>query len=256
MKNSPVAGSDKPSLEALVEAGVVGLRTLHPGGLGLTAELADLCGISAGTRVLDVACGTGETGCYLTEKYGAAVTGVDRSETLLAQARDTAESRLLEVRFCSGDAESLPFPDGEFDVAVCECTLCLLDKAVALSEMVRVVGSGGRVGMHDLSWEVNATADVRRRLAEIEDERPETLEGWKELFGAAGLSRIVALDRSALKRDWMRDVRAQLGFAGQLRVGAYALRRWGLRGLWRIIQSERVFSNDQLGYALIAGRRP
>ncbi|GGO80906.1 hypothetical protein GCM10011348_18680 [Marinobacterium nitratireducens] len=37
--------TDKPSLEALVESGVLPLDSLHPGGLGLTRELVELCGI-------------------------------------------------------------------------------------------------------------------------------------------------------------------------------------------------------------------
>lgn len=246
---------DRPSLEALVESGVVELETLHPGGLILTSELASLCGITAGTKVLDVACGTGESACYLAEQHQATVCGVDQSERLLARAREKAKASDLNVQFRKGDAEALPFSDAEFDVVVCECTLCLLDKTATLKEMVRVARPGGRVGAHDLAWRENAPDLLKRRLAEYEDEYPETLEGWKQLFAGVGLANVIAFDKSRLKNRWMCDVRRQLGISGQLRLGLYAGRRWGLGGLWRILRSERIFSHHQLGYALVVGTR-
>jgi SAM-dependent methyltransferase len=247
---------EKPSLETLVESGMVELESLHPGGLSLTAELAGACGISAGTRVLDVASGTGESACFLAAEYGADVTGLDQSEALLARARAKAAERGLAVTFQQGDAVALPFADASFDVAICECTLCLLDKAAVLGEMARVVRPGGRVGMHDLYWRPGAPDRLRARLEHYEDEVPETLEGWRALFTGAGLVDVTTQDRSALKDAWMSDTRRQIGVAGQLRLGAYALRRWGPIGLWRIFASERVFSDDRLGYTLVTGVRP
>lgn len=244
---------DRPSLEALVEAGVVELETLHPGGLQLTDELATLCGVTSGTKVLDVACGTGESACYLAEHYHATVCGVDQSEGLLARAREKARARGLNVQFEKGEAEALPLSDGEFDVVVCECTLCLLDKNAALHEMVRVVRPGGRVGIHDLAWREDASDLLKRRLAEYEGEYPETLDGWKKLFTRAELGNVIAFDKSELKDHWMRDVRRRLGISEQIRLGSYACRRWGLGGLWRILRSEWVLSNQQLGYALVVG---
>ncbi len=55
------------------------LESLHPGGLSLTRELSVLCAIGAGSRVVDVACGTGETACFLAESLGARVIGLDHS---------------------------------------------------------------------------------------------------------------------------------------------------------------------------------
>lgn len=61
--------------------------------------------------------------------------------------------------------------------AICECTLCFLDKRRVLDEMVRVVRSGGYVGMHDLYWKKGASEVSKRTLAEIEGENPVTLGG-------------------------------------------------------------------------------
>lgn len=255
-KHAPIQKDDRPSLEGLVESGAVDLESLHPGGLLLTGELADTCGISAGTRVLDVACGTGESACYLAEQFGATVCGLDHSGDLLARAREKAEKRSLSIEFRMGDAHKLPFSESAFDVAICECTLCMLDKAAALREMVRVVRPHGHVAIHDLYWDENTPASLKHRLAANEGEQPETLDGWKQLFTLAGLVDVHIVDKSALKRRWMRDIRRQLGLSRQLAVGLFALRRWGPGGLWRIFRSERAFSSRYLGYALITGSKP
>jgi len=40
---------------------------------------------------------------------------------------------------------------------------------------------------------------------------------------------------------------------GQLMLALKIIRRWGIRGVWRVLRSERVFSSDLLGYALLVG---
>jgi hypothetical protein len=92
-------------------------------------------------------------------------------------------------------------------------------------------------------------------LAEIEGERPETLDGWCQLFARAGLAEIQAVDKSSLIPRWMKESRDQLGLIGQLVLAWKILRRWGIRGLRRILRSERVFSSEQLGYGIVVGTR-
>jgi ubiquinone/menaquinone biosynthesis C-methylase UbiE len=162
----------------------------------------------------------------------------------------------LSVEFRQGDAAALPFPDAGFDVAICECTLCLLDKSAVLQEMARVVRPGGRVAMHDLFWEENAPDKLKEALIEIEEEEPETLKEWQRLFTGAGLINIRVVDKSEVKARWMRDNRRQLGISGQLRLGLYVFRRWWFSGLWAILRSERIFSSAHLGYCIVVGERP
>lgn len=242
------------SLERLIESEDLGLELLHPGGLEITRELARLCGIDRGTSVLDVACGSGESACFLAETLGADVTGVDASERMVARARKKAEAGELDVRFQRADAHRLPFPDGVFDVAISECTLSLLEKDRALAEMVRVTRPGGRVGIHEICWKETAPAELRERLVELEGERPETLDGWRSLLERSGLEDVRAYDRSALMPRWMRDTRRRLGLRGRLRISWIVLRRWGPRGLRRVLESERIFASEQLGYGLVVGR--
>src|SRR6476620_6923425 len=72
-------------------------------------------GIKRGDKVLDVACGSGNL-AIPAARAGAMVTGVDIAPNLLEQARERAASEGLTIQFDEGDAESLPYPDGAFDL--------------------------------------------------------------------------------------------------------------------------------------------
>jgi SAM-dependent methyltransferase len=245
----------RASLEALIEAEDFGLEVLHPGGLDTTSELATLCEIGSGSRVLDVATGTGEGALFLVTQFDAAVTGVDHSAVMIERARTKAERQDVTMRLVRGDAHRLPFCSAIFDVAICECTLSLLDKERALQEMVRVVRSGGLVGFHEICWKEDAPEDLKRKLYALEGERPETLQGWQALVTRLGVTGVRVRDRSSLIPQWMKETREQLGIRGILRVGRRAIRKWGLGGLWRILQSERVFESEHLGYGIVVARK-
>ncbi|MFZ5648918.1 MAG: class I SAM-dependent methyltransferase [Bacillota bacterium] len=95
--------------------------------------------------VLDVGTGTGFLAIILAE-MGHRVTGIDWSDNMLAQARAGADKANLVVSFVEGDAEGLPFSDGEFDAVVARHLLwTLTDPERALSEWARVIKPGGRM---------------------------------------------------------------------------------------------------------------
>jgi len=244
------------SLEALIENENLGLEVLHPGGLGITRELAELCRIGSTALVLDAASGTGESACYLVETRGACVVGVDVSRVMLARAKTKAVERGLRIEFGRGDAEQLPFREGLFDAVVSECTICLLDKGPAMAEMVRVAKPGGYVGIHDMCWIPGAPEEIKRRLADLEGERPETLEGWRNLFETAGLVDILTVDKSELIPTWIRDIRKRLGIRRELSIFLRILTRWGISGLRNALESERVFQSRFMGYGIVVGRKP
>lgn len=247
----------RASLEKLVEHGDLDLDALHPGGLEITRELAHRCRILPGTRVLDVASGTGESACLLAEELGARVVGVDASDRMVGRARAKAVHKALaEVEFLPADAHRLPFEDGTFDAVLCECTLCLFEKERALAEMVRVARPGGYVGIHDLCWSDRAPERLKARLLETEGERPETFQGWKDLFERAGLADLELIDRSHLLRNWIGLTRKELAGLRQWRIFLRIVRRWGLRGLRTIRESARIFGSEHLGYGIVVGRKP
>lgn len=247
---------DRPSLENLIEAEDIGIEVLHPGGMEITGELAERCGIREDLRVLDVASGTGESACFLAENYGCHVTGVDVSDYMIERAGRKARERGLRVEFLKGDAHSLPFDDDTFDIVVSECTICLLEKERAIREMVRVAKRRGRIGMHDVCWKQGAPGDLKRRLAEIENERPETVEGWQNLFERAGLVGVIAEERSLLVQEWTNQMKKRLGISGHLRICLKVLRKWGFAGLKTVWESEKIFESGHLSYCIIVGEKP
>lgn len=248
--------TQRPSLENLIESDHLGLATLHPGGLEITRELARLCQVGEDTTVLDVASGTGESASYLVEELGAQVIGVDISDYMVETARRKAAQRNLPIAFKQGDAHQLPFEDNKFDAAISECTTCILDKERAIREMVRVVRPGGYVGIHDLCWKPDTPENMKVRLAEIEGEKPETLEGWKGLFEKAGLVELKTLDKSFLIPTWTKNIRKQMGFYGEIKITLRVFRTWGFRGLRDVLESERIFQSPHIGYGIIVGQKP
>ncbi len=104
--------------------------------------------IRAGERVLDVACGTGNT-ALAARARGAVVTGLDLTPELLAVAeRRAADEGWDDVTWQIGDAEAMPFPDGAFDVVVSSCGLMFApDQQKVADEVARVTRRGGRVAI-------------------------------------------------------------------------------------------------------------
>ena len=106
-----------------------------------------LCGGARG-RVLEVAVGTGRDLPYYPP--GTDLTGVDLSPGMLSRARARAEAIGVDAVFVEGDAQNLPFADGEFDSVVCALALCTIpDQRAAVTEMWRVLRPGGRLALVD-----------------------------------------------------------------------------------------------------------
>jgi len=110
---------------------------------------ADLARVGPGSRVLDVATGTGDLAIELARRVapGGEVVGSDFSEAMLARARVKPKPPAgAELRFEWGDALELPYADGTFDAATVGFgARNFSDLARGLAEMVRVVRPGGRV---------------------------------------------------------------------------------------------------------------
>ena len=97
--------------------------------------------------VLDVGCGTGEIELRLAAKYPQATfVGIDLEETHLARARQRCAKFGVRVRFQTGDALAMPFPDEQFDLVICRHVLqAVPDAPRVLKEIGRVLKPGGRV---------------------------------------------------------------------------------------------------------------
>jgi len=118
-------------------------EALHPGGECLSRRLLSLCAFPPGSRVLDAGCGAGATLGLLTEG-GFDAVGLDRADDLLLHAR-------YRGPVVKGDLRQLPFKDGSFDGAICECVLTQQeDLSQVLIELARVLKRGGVLGVTDI----------------------------------------------------------------------------------------------------------
>jgi len=135
----------KTRLKAMWMTGDFGQVAKHieTGAEEFIARLA----LKPGTRLLDVACGSGNL-AMPAARAGAVVNGVDIATNLLEQARARAASESLTIQFDEGDAESLPYPDAAFDVVVSMFGAMFAPRPELVSaELVRVCRPGGRIAM-------------------------------------------------------------------------------------------------------------
>lgn len=115
-------------------------------GAPVAADLIAAADLEPGERVLDIACGTGVVTRLAAGRVGAAgsVTGLDINPAMLAVAGSQSPPDMA-IDWREADAESLPFADDAFDVALCQMGLQFVSgKLTALREMRRVLRPGGR----------------------------------------------------------------------------------------------------------------
>lgn len=106
------------------------------------APLLDEVKLSRGDRLLDIGTGPGLVAAEATAR-GAEVVGIDFSEAMVTTARQLHP----EISFQIAPAESLPFDDGRFDVAVGNFVLHHSGQPdQVLREAFRVLRRGGRIG--------------------------------------------------------------------------------------------------------------
>lgn len=104
-------------------------------------------GVQPGSRLLDVACGSGEL-ALIAARNGIDATGVDIAENLIERARERARVEGLSARFHEADAEELPFGDATYDVVASVAGVMFAPRPeVAAKELLRVCRQGGIVAM-------------------------------------------------------------------------------------------------------------
>jgi SAM-dependent methyltransferase len=170
----------------------------------LAPQLADLAGVRAGQRALDVGCGPGALLSVMSDRLGPeAVAAVDPSQPFVAAAM--ARNPGVDVRLAS--AEALPFGDDAFDAALAQLVVHFMSDPVAgITEMTRVTRPGGVVaacvwdhagGRGPLGTFWRAARELDPNVADESD-----LAGAREghlgqLFAAAGLREIEQTSLSA-----------------------------------------------------------
>jgi ubiquinone/menaquinone biosynthesis C-methylase UbiE len=116
----------------------------------LGAILVEACGINSRQRVLDVAAGAGNA-AIPAAMMGAKVVASDLTPELFDAGRHQAADRGVELEWKEGDAEALPFGDGEFDTVIsCLGVMFAPHHQAAADQLLRVCKPGGTIGL--LSW--------------------------------------------------------------------------------------------------------
>ena len=176
-----------------------------------------------GGRFIDVGCGTGGAVRALARRVGemGRVFGVDKSETMVEEARRRAEGVNLPVEFYVGDAHHLPFADNHFDGGFSLRVFEILeDPRKAVAEMVRVLRPGGRVFINapDIdSWAIDASdREATRRILHYFCDHE--ANGWigRQLPGIcqeAGLLDVKVMPATGILTDfdllydlWLREI--------------------------------------------------
>lgn len=127
-------------------------RAVHP---GVVTDLTREAQVSAGSRVLDVGCGTGNYARAIQEATGCAISGVEPS----GQMRQRAEIAVTWTALVAGSAEVLPFRDKSFDLVYSTDVIHhVVDREAYFAEAARVLAPGGRI-----ATVTDSQADIARR---------------------------------------------------------------------------------------------
>jgi SAM-dependent methyltransferase len=227
----------------------------------LAAPMADLAGVRAGQRALDVGCGPGALTTELVGRLGpGSVAAVDPSGPFVAAARERHPG--VDVRHAP--AEALPFPDASFDAALAQLVVHFMTDAVGgLREMARVTRADGSVaacvwdhaghrGPLGTFWRVARTID-----SDVHDESdlPGAREGHLvELFGAAGLRDVHGTELTVRRSfatfdDWWEPFTLGVGPAGAFVTGLADAERAAMRGACREVLGPGPFEMTALAWA-------
>ena len=168
-------------------------------------------GIVQGSRVLDVATGTGGV-ALRAARAGADVVGIDISADQLAKARSSVEAEGLEIELDVGDCQELPYADAQFDaVASSFGAIFASDHERTAVELARVCRQNGRLAL--TAWRE---------------------DGWSEANERAGRAYATGGD----PYDWAREehVRVLLGdsFDLELQTGEWRIEAASGEELWEL----------------------
>lgn len=168
-------------------------------------------------RILDIGTGPGFYAIILAER-GYAVTAVDVSEGMLAEARRNAGALANRITFLPMDAQRLDFPDGSFDVIVTRnLTWNLPEPEAAYREWHRVLKPGGVLLNFDANWYAYLFDSEKQRAfrqdrKNVREAGVEDHEAYGEADQMEALSRRLPMG-SLSRPDWDCRVLRSIGFS-------------------------------------------
>lgn len=258
--------------------GYMGVPFFNIGGASSIDRLAELCQLNKKSKVLVVGCGTGGNSCYLANKYGCQIVGIDIAKLMIEQANQRAKTLGLtdRVSFQVGDAYNLEFPNNSFDVVLTVFVSQFLDLHLAFPGFLHVLKPSGYLGINEMYRADEVPEEVLTRVEEGEEvfreitELPFALRGpstWREAFETSGFRDVLIEEYSDLQQSSALDMVEEFGGWSKIIVTLWdmlvlALKSERLRQRFgKISRGKRVLLRDRIaskyiGYILCVGKKP
>ena len=236
-------------------ANTIGIKVLHPGGYQATEKICSMSNLDENSYVLDLACGAGTTSFYLFKKYNCKITGIDISESLIADAtkRLTNSGKNTKINFEVADALKLPFPDNSFDAVIAQAFFILIDdKEKALQEIYRVLKPGGFFGSLELSWfkipPKEAYNELLEKTCNTFIPRMMTFEEWEKFFRSCGFKHIETI-KNPMPSGMLKMAKTE-GFLNFLNIMFKMMTNNKNRKRMMDVQNTFEKYDDYLGYGI------
>lgn len=198
----------------------------HIGGAEATDALLAKLAIDSRTEVLDIGCGIGGPARHVALRYGCPVTGIDLTPAFVDAARAlTVMTGVENVRFETGSATAMPFPEASFDLALLlHVGMNIPDKAALFREARRVLRNGGTFAIYEVMRLGGGTLAYPVPWAETENlSALTTPDAYREAAKAAGFLLIEEEDRSAIALEFFARIQAQAAGAAPAPLGLHTL---------------------------------
>lgn len=247
------------------------------GGASSIDRLAELCQLDKESRILVIGCGTGGNSCYLANKYGCRIVGIDIAKHMIDQAQERARALELTdlVSFQVGDAYDLDFPDNSFDVALTVFVSQVLDLQRAYPGIYRVLRPGDYLGINEMYRADEVPEEALTRVKEGEEvfreitELPFTLRSpsiWREAFETSGFLDVQLEVYPNIKQSAALGMVEEFGGWGKIITTLWAMLLQALkserlrRRFGKISRGKRVLLRDKvaskyIGYILCVGKK-
>lgn len=183
-------GDDLPLPDFLAS---LGKTELKPGGTYATGALLRILEFGGKDHVMVVGPHAANTALFVSMTTQATTEALVRDERDKVTEDDASLKRRSTARV--GKADELPFPDNHFTGVMIEATLSFmhpLQQKKVLSESLRVLRPGGRIGLHELVWRQPPTDELIARLRKVwqGDVNPYVVRGWWDMLEEAGFEAV------------------------------------------------------------------